>query len=68
MRADGGVNATVGLFGLKHDVVQGFAHSMQALKLKCLFRGVQSARHFENSGDGMGVMSRKLRVQERRMR
>nr|MBC6968326.1 hypothetical protein [Roseobacter litoralis] len=58
MRAHGGINPAARLV-LRHDqLVQGFAHPMQALELI----GSRILRNFQNGGDGMGVMRGELRV------
>ena len=59
MRADRGVNAAVGAFRLFNDVVQRFAHTVQALELVAV---LIAARHFYNGGAGVGVVGRELRI------
>ena len=58
VRADRGVDAAAGFMVGQHDVMQAFAHAMQALKLE----GGCVGRHVQNGGHGMGVVGRELRI------
>ena len=58
MGADRGVDAAMGAFGLAHRLVQGLAHAVQALELE----GVEVVGHFEDRGNGVGVVGGELRV------
>ena len=57
MRADRRIDAAAGLFALQHDVMQPFAHAVQALELERFARA-----HVDDRGDGMGVVGGELRV------
>ena len=58
VRADWGIDAAAGGVVGEHDVVQAFAHAVQALE----FKGQGIGRHVEDRGDGVGVVGGELGV------
>ena len=60
MRPHRRINPAAGLIVLLHQIMQQFAHAMQALELIGLPR--QPPCHFQNCGHCMRVMGRKLRI------
>ena len=58
MRPDRRIDAAAGALGVLHDVMQRFAHSVQALE----FERRAILRHMQDRGHSMCVVRRELRV------
>ena len=62
VRADGGIDPAAGVFGVQHDCMQCFAHTVQALELECVLAAPHLGRHVQHGGHGMRVMGGELRI------